>query len=90
VPVPDTEWLEHPNFEGSLVVTEPDVDDDGQIVAWRTKTAGGARTNYEKATRAVIARLMEIDEDLAEMRSNPVQVAIGLKASGRRGQPRKA
>lgn len=81
--------VRHPDFEGSLVVNEPVLNDDGNIVGWKTRTAGGARTSYEKATRRVIDRLIQIDPDLSEMRSDTVQVEMGLKAAGRRGRPRK-
>jgi len=80
----------HPDFEGTLVVNEPVLDDDGKISDWKTRTAGGARTNYEKATNRIIDRLIELDDDLGEMRSDEVQIALGLKAAGKRGRPRKA
>jgi hypothetical protein len=86
----DSALLVHPDFEGTLVVNEPVVDDDGEIVGFETKTGGGARTNYEKATRRVIDKLIGIEPELEEMRSDTVQVAMGLKASGKRGRPPKS
>lgn len=87
--VSDGDQFVHPDFEGSLVVTEPQLDEHNSVVGWRTRTAGGARTNYEKATRQVIDKLINIDSTLVEMRSDPVQVAMGLKAGGKRGRPPK-
>ncbi len=79
----------HPEFEGTLVITEPVVDDQNEIVGWKTRTGGGARTNYEKAARVVIDHLIEADPTLAEMRSDRVQIEMGLKAGGKRGRPPK-
>jgi len=79
----------HPEFEGTLVITEPVVDDNNEIVDWKTRTGGGARTNYEKAARVVIDHLIEADPRLSEMRSDRVQIEMGLKAGGKRGRPPK-
>ncbi|WP_159080735.1 DNA sulfur modification protein DndB [Nocardia suismassiliense] len=80
----------HPDFEGTLVVTEGVVNETGDVVGWRTRTGGGARTNYEKAARSVIDRLIKVDPELSVLRSDQVQIDMGLKAGGKRGRPRKA
>ncbi|OBG58892.1 MULTISPECIES: DNA sulfur modification protein DndB [unclassified Mycobacterium] len=85
----DSPRLRHPDFEGTLVVNEPVFDQAGEIIDWKTRTGGGARTNYEKAARSVIDRLIEVDPSLAGMRSDEVLVSMGLKAGGRRGRPPK-
>jgi hypothetical protein len=83
------EVLRHPNFEGSLVSNEPVLDEQGAIVDWKTKSAGGARANYEKATRSLLALLAQLDSSLSEMKSDAIQIAMGLKGSGKRGRPPK-
>ena len=86
---PSSEVLRHPDFEGTLVVNEPQLDEHGAITSWKAKTAGGARTNYEKAVRNLLERLAELDDSCADLKSDAVQVAMGLKSSGKRGRPRK-
>ncbi|WP_416564029.1 DNA sulfur modification protein DndB [Nocardia testacea] len=86
---PATKKPKHPDFEGTLVLTEPVANEDGEVVDWKTRTGGGARTNYEKAARAVIDRLISVDPSLSVLRSDQVQIDMGLKAGGKRGRPRK-
>jgi hypothetical protein len=80
----------HPHFEGTLIRTVPVLDEDGDTVRWKSATAGGARTAYESATKAVIRRLIEVDPALAEMESDHVLMYMGLKAGGKRGRPRRS
>lgn len=80
----------HPNFEGTLVVNEPQLDESGAVVSWQTKSAGGARANYEKAVRSLLDQLSELDDSLAALKADNIQVSMGLKATGKRGRPPKA
>jgi hypothetical protein len=86
---PESSVLRHPDFEGTLIVNEAQLDENGTIVSWKAKTAGGARTNYEKATRNLLERLAELDDSCTDLKSDAIQVAMGLKSSGKRGRPPK-
>jgi hypothetical protein len=93
VKAPDAELYSHPSFEDTLVVTEPELDEDGQIVDWKTRTGGGNRTAYEKATRNVLETLVKADSSVSELMSPAVLGEIGLapRVDGtRRGRPPKA
>ncbi|MFF8573133.1 DNA sulfur modification protein DndB [Streptomyces sp. NPDC015408] len=78
----------HPLFDNTLVRFERQVAVDGDII-WTPTTAGGARTNYEAATSAVLKTLAKNDPAFHDMTLVPALVHLGLRSANRRGRPRK-
>ena len=58
----DFEWRKHEvvdgkhQLDGTLIIVEPVLDDDENVVGYKTRTGGGNRTAYEKAARSVLAQ----------------------------------
>ncbi|WP_432548408.1 DNA sulfur modification protein DndB [Kineococcus sp. SYSU DK004] len=92
----DFEWRkdkvvdgQHPSFNDTLVVVEPQLD-EGQVVGYKTRTGGGNRTTYEKATRRALGHLSAHHDEFAELTSPVVLGELGLAArpGEKRGRPR--
>ncbi|WP_164405968.1 DNA sulfur modification protein DndB [Streptomyces sp. S1D4-23] len=80
--------MQHPLFDGTLLRFEKVIAQNGDVT-WTPTTAGGARTNYEAATEAVLRKLAK-DSDFKALAYQTTLVHLGLRSSGRRGRPRKA
>ena len=84
----------HPSFEETLVITEPELDENNNVIGWKVRTGGGNRTAYEKATRHVLEIIVKSDPSLSELVSPTVLGELGLAPrvgeGKRRGRPPKA
>ncbi|MGV9251826.1 DNA sulfur modification protein DndB [Streptomyces sp. NPDC003697] len=78
----------HPVFDGTLVRFEKVRHDDG-TAGWAPTTTGGARTNYEAATERLLRLLSTADSSFSNLASPSTLRHLGLRATARRGRPRK-